>query len=176
MQFHVNRNSMFILQHSKITFYMLCFETSGVNMMGKFFLGGGRRHCLWSKIWKSDSHNIATIKHLTQLKITCIRQKQNDYVINRPNDHNGTNSLSFMAQRHLRHIWRDMMHYRPPSDIFWGDVSPVGFTPLFYAYYKTLPWSWKQKPWQWPPAFALIALVLALKFAAWLRLPYGESH
>jgi len=36
-------------------------------------------------------------------------------------------------QRNLRHIWGDMMHYRPlPSDI-WGDVSPLspaGFTPL----------------------------------------------
>ena len=32
-------------------------------------------------------------------------------------------------QRNLRHIWGDMMHYRPlpkfPSDI-WGDVSPRG--------------------------------------------------
>jgi len=30
----------------------------------------------------------------------------------------------------------------------------------------------------WPghPALALIASVLALEFAAWLRLPYGESH
>jgi len=25
-------------------------------------------------------------------------------------------------------------------------------------------------------ALALIALILAVEFAAWLRLPYGESH
>jgi len=48
-------------------------------------------------------------------------------------DHNETNSLSFM-QRNLRHIWVDMMHYRPPSDIFfWGGrvpLPPAGFMPL----------------------------------------------
>ena len=33
-------------------------KISCVNLMGIFFfLGGGRRHCLWSKIWKSNSHN-----------------------------------------------------------------------------------------------------------------------
>jgi len=30
-------------------------RTMGVNLMGHW--GGGRRLCLWSKIWKCNSHN-----------------------------------------------------------------------------------------------------------------------
>jgi len=36
-------------------------------------------------------------------------------------------------QRNLRHIWGDMMHYRPLPIRHLGDVSPLspaGFTPL----------------------------------------------
>jgi len=48
---------------------------------------------------------------------------------------NSETSHSQSLQRNLRHIWGDMMHYRPPSDIFFlgGGVSilsPAGFTPL----------------------------------------------
>jgi len=58
-------------------------------------------------------------KHCAEFRNGKCRQYVNQIIVT---DHNETNSLSFM-QQNLRHIWGDMMHYRPPSDI-WADVSP----------------------------------------------------
>ena len=48
------------------------------------------------------------------------RQYVNQIIVT---DHNETNSLSF-KELNLCHIWGDMMHYRPPTHIFFGGTYP----------------------------------------------------